>query len=538
MKLELLLRLGSELRARELLHHEREHRLAEISHLLAFLAEVEAEVEVVFLLELFVGFDLLRQVGAAVVDEGANHAKAEIGPSRRRIEILRALTDERDREQVTSVGRDQVIFPEELEISADLLPLVARTTRLELARLLVDLLAQRSWIDPADELEERRVVRIVSLEQRQKATDRALEILATRLLGIFLQDRVDALRHVEIVRLDQDSEEMIDTGRHLPERVLRSLPNAEAWIGEERRDRGGDLRTIRALEAIEDVDMHREVRRLLQEVDELRQGARRNLHAPERVERVLRDILPVFIAEELRDEPMVFGRLPDVRDQPVERDQRQSTDLGEVLLFAEVLEGLVGLLQRLRRAEVAHQDQTRQMHVEVTRVRLASKEPLNRRIDRRLLGGLHLRERLAEALRDVLGDLERRIGETLEEELQPLSTADRRERRDDGSFAVEVGVVVELLELRGNRRANRRDDDHRVIADHPRREDQRHDQIRHIASPELREPFQRNELHRFMGFAEAPSERLDDRFRGDPDLCDHSDGRDAEVDITRFEKRK
>ena len=93
MKRQLLLGLNTHLAAREFLHNMLEHHFAELPHLLAFLAEVESEVEVVLGLEFLVRLQHLGQRITAVVDESTNDAQAEVGTPGGRVEVTTTLSN-------------------------------------------------------------------------------------------------------------------------------------------------------------------------------------------------------------------------------------------------------------------------------------------------------------------------------------------------------------------------------------------------------------------------------------------------------------
>ncbi len=536
MELELLLRLRRQTAARELLQDVFQHRLAERRHRVAFLAKMETQIEVVLRLQLLVDTEILRQLLAAVVDQRANHSQAEVGSPRGRIEVPGALSDQGDGKEIATVGSDQVVLPQELQVGGDLLPLVRRAAGFQLAGLLVDLLAQRLGVDSTDKVQKGHVVRVLALEEGEEPRHGALEVLATRLLRKLLKDRVHTAGDVEVLRIDQLLEELLDTCRYPAQGRLGRLTDAEALVLEGRKDRRGDLGPVRTPQPIEDVDVDREVRRLAQQIDELRQALCRQLDSTKPFQRQLRDVLPVVVAKELLEEPDLIRAHGELGEESVHGPESVATHLGKVLAVDEVPQHLVRLLSQPRSAETAQQKQPSSVNVWTARVGLALHEPVHGRKDRALLPRLHVTQGLAEARRDVLRELERLLAQALEERLEGRTAVDRRHRRDDRPLAVEIGLLVECLQLRRHRGTDGGDDDHRVVPDDARGQDQWHHEIRHITRPQPRESLEGNELHLLAGLAQTAAEGPDHDGRRDPDLRQNPDCRDPQLDVAGIEK--
>ncbi len=180
MEPQLLLSLFAKLVAREGLNQVLEHADAELAHLLTLFGKMKPEVVEILRLDVFVDGDLFYQLFIAVVDEGAQHPQAEIGPARGRIEVPAALANERDREVIPTLGGDHVVVPQQLHIVGDAGPLLAARAVLQLDNLVVDLCAQRLGIYTLHEFQEGAEAGIVSLEEKKKALLQIAEELLTR----------------------------------------------------------------------------------------------------------------------------------------------------------------------------------------------------------------------------------------------------------------------------------------------------------------------------------------------------------------------
>src|SRR5690606_2461744 len=120
-----------------------EHGDSESARRLAFLDEVEAEIEVILGLEILVATQTSDEMLLVVVDEGADDLEAEVLLASRRRDLLRPDLDERDREEVAPFRGDQMVIPEEPQIIDHALPSLPRPAGLERARDLIDSFAER-----------------------------------------------------------------------------------------------------------------------------------------------------------------------------------------------------------------------------------------------------------------------------------------------------------------------------------------------------------------------------------------------------------
>ena len=306
-------------------------------------------------------------------------------------------------------------------------------------------------------------------------------------------------------------------------------------VGKKGNDGARDLWPVLNFQALEDVSVNGRVRGIAQQDDEERQRVRLQIHALETAQCVLRHVLPVGIKEHLADEPLVLSVGARLGQESIERDQRVPAHLGRILFLGVLHEHLPGLGSQTGATEVPEDVHHRDLHVEDS-TPLAVEQTKHQRVEGRLLAHRSAVERVAETGHEVFLEIEGLPGQSIEQELYRRLAPDTGQRRDDGALALAVRLRVETLQLRRGLRSDGRHHRHRVLAEDPVAQDQRHDHPFDATRSEAGKRFERRDLQIFMGLPQTPAEGLDDPVLGRAQLSDDPDGSHAQPGIRRIKK--
>ncbi len=360
--------------------------------------------------------------------------------------------------------------------------------------------------------------------QLERLIGGALRIALASLFGIGTQDPLRTICEVRILGAHQERKQGIDRRGHRFQRRFCCLAQARVVGREERQDLADHGCRVGALQPRQHVHVHRGVRGLLEQRQQLGCCFHREIQPLQQRQDVLGHRAPFLFTEqrhELGNQRFsLLGRHGKARD----RDGGVASHGFGLLAFQVAQQHLARLVGCLRVRNAAQQDQATDDGVGVPLRFLVAEESAQRahRGQPRRIG--HARQNGPFAGGEMLDELEVLVRHAAQQEVERRTSADLGQRVGNGPTAMMVGLGIQALQTRDRRRAAEGQNACRMLANRSGLEQHGSDHVDCFVGPELRQGVQCLDLHRFDVGLEAAADGTNDRLvphlqRGDDAHC-------------------